>query len=272
MMNKNNFLLCGGLLSLYAMPGMAQSKPEKPLNIVYIMTDDHSYQTISAYDGRYNHTPNIDRIAHEGTICRNSFVGNSISGPSRAIMLTGKFSHKNGFMDNSDTFDGSQQTYPKLLQQAGYETAIIGKWHLVSDPTGFDYWNILPGQGIYYNPQFIEMGKKSRKEGYATDITTDIALNWLDNRKDKEKPFCLLLHHKAPHRTWMPNTKDLGMYDDKHFDLPENFFDDYEGRPGAADQKMSIVKDMNVVYDLKMADKEGEIKPTNPHSTGPEEV
>lgn len=263
-MENYNKLLWGGLLSLSAMSGQAQNKSDKPLNIIYIMTDDHSYQTISAYDGRYNQTPNLDRIGKEGTIFRNSFVGNSISGPSRAIALTGKFSHANGFKDNSDVFDGSQQTFPKLLQKAGYETAIVGKWHLVSDPTGFDYWNILIGQGIYYNPQFKEMGKTKTMEGYATNVTTDIALNWLEDRKDKEKPFCLMLHHKAPHRTWMPDTCHLGMYDDKHFDLPDNFNDNYEGRPGAADQKMSIDKDMNVIYDLKMADKEREIKTNQP--------
>lgn len=259
MENYSKFIW-GGMLTLSAVTGDAQSKSEKPLNIIYIMTDDHSYQTISAYDGRYNQTPNIDRIGNEGTIFRNSFVGNSISGPSRAIMLTGKFSHQNGFRDNSSVFDGSQQTYPKLLQKAGYETAVIGKWHLVSDPTGFDYWNILIGQGDYYNPKFNEMGKIDRVPGYATNLTTDIALDWMDNRKDKEKPFCLLLHHKAPHRTWMPDTCDLGMYDDVDFKLPETFNDNYEGREGAAHQKMHIMNDMNLIYDLKMADKAGEIK------------
>ena len=179
------------------------------MNILYIMTDDHSFQTISAYDKRYIQTPNIDRIANEGVRFTNSFVANSISGPSRACMLTGKHSHKNGFIDNAHTFDGSQQTFPKLLRKAGYQTAMIGKWHLTSDPTGFDYWNILVGQGDYYNPIFIDNGEKRQIEGYATNITTDLALDWLDNKRDKSKPFCLLLHHKAPHRTWMPDTCDL---------------------------------------------------------------
>lgn len=258
-------LLCtfAGATALMSCTGKESNKAEsKPLNIIYIMTDDHSYQTISAYDGRYNNTPNIDRIANEGTLFSNSFVGNSISGPSRAMMLTGKHSHKNMFKSNSDKFDGSQQTFPKILQESGYETAVVGKWHLVTDPTGFDYWNILIGQGDYYNPNFKEMGEITKKEGYATDLTTDIALNWLDNRDDKEKPFALLLHHKAPHRTWMPNLDDLGMYDDKDFELPDNFFDDYQGREGAKNQKMSIVKDMNEIYDLKMADKEKEIVTT----------
>lgn len=237
-----------------------EKTPEKKMNILYIMTDDHSYQTISAYDKRYINTPNIDRIAREGVRFCNSYVGNSISGPSRAIMLTGKFSHKNGFRTNSDKFDGSQQTFPKLLQQAGYQTAMVGKWHLTSLPTGFDYWNILPGQGEYYNPDFNEMGKKKRLEGYATNLTTDIALEWLENKRDKDRPFCLLLHHKAPHRTWMPDTCDLRLYDDVVYPLPETFYDEYEGRTAAREQKMSIIKDMNEVYDLKMLDKEGEVK------------
>ncbi|MEG0795589.1 MAG: sulfatase [Odoribacter sp.] len=243
-----------------AVSGWAQNQERKSPNIIYIMTDDHSYQTISAYGSQCNETPHIDRIGLEGTVFRNSFVTNSISGPCRAVLLTGKFSHLNGFKTNSDKFDGSQQTFPKLLQQAGYETAIVGKWHLASDPTGFDYWNILLGQGIYYNPPFNEMGKVKKMEGYATNVTTDIAIDWMKNRKKKEKPFCLLLHHKAPHRTWMPDTCDLGAYDGQQFDLPENFYDDYAGRKAAAEQRMSVAKDMNEVYDLKMADKEGVIK------------
>lgn len=247
------------LLPIASLLGQKQADKVKPMNIVYIMSDDHSYQTISAYDNRFIETPNIDRIAKEGVKFTNSFVANSISGPSRACMLTGKHSHKNGFIDNTKQFDGSQQTYPKLLQKTGYQTAVVGKWHLSSDPTGFDYWNILPGQGDYYNPVFIEMGKKERIEGYATTITTDIALEWLDNGRDKEKPFCLLLHHKAPHRTWMPDTCDLGSFDHIDFPIPETFFDTYEGRPAAAAQKMSISEDMNLIYDLKMADAQNEI-------------
>lgn len=255
----------GCLLALSAASSWAQSQQGKRPNIIYIMTDDHSYQTISAYGSQCNQTPNIDRIGNEGTIFRNSFVTNSISGPSRAVLLSGKFSHLNGFKTNDDKFDGSQQTFPKLLQQAGYETAIVGKWHLTSQPTGFDYWNILLGQGIYYNPQFNEMGHTKKMDGYATNITTDIALDWIDHREDKEKPFCLLLHHKAPHRTWMPDTCHLGAYDHTEFDVPENFYDDYAGREGASRQRMSIDKDMNLIYDLKMADKEGTIKTDRPH-------
>ena len=232
---------------------------EKRMNILFIMCDDHSYQTISAYDNRYISTPNIDRIANDGVKFANSFVANSLSGPSRACMLTGKHSHTNGFTDNTRSFDGSQQTFPKLLQKGGYETAVIGKWHLVTEPTGFDHWDILIGQGDYYNPTFICNGDTLQRSGYATNITTDVALGWLDSGRDKAKPFCLLLHHKAPHRTWMPDTCDLELFSDKQFELPANFYDNYEGRVAAASQEMSVVKDMDLVYDLKLADKENEI-------------
>ena len=256
-------LIASGLVAITATTSCSSAKKKveekKPMNILFIMSDDHSYQTISAYDKRYANTPNIDRIGNEGAKFTNSFVANSISGPSRACMLTGKHSHINGFTNNSKRFDGAQQTFPKLLQKEGYQTAVIGKWHLSSDPTGFDYWNILIGQGQYYQPDFIENGVKTQRKGYATDVTTDIALDWLGSKRDNSKPFCLLLHHKAPHRTWMPNTKDLGMYDDVTFPLPENFYDNYEGRQAAAEQEMSIINDMDLVYDLKMADKENEI-------------
>lgn len=233
------------------------SNSEEKINIIYIMTDDHSFQTISAYDRRYIETPSIDRLAAEGVRFTNSFVTNSISGPSRACLLTGKLSHKNGFKTNEDEFDGSQQTFPKLLQQAGYQTAMIGKWHLHSEPTGFDYWNILPGQGQYYNPDFIEMGKTKHLDGYVTNITTDIAIDWLENKRDKDKAFCMLLHHKAPHRTWMPDTAHLDMFKDRVFPVPTTFFDTYEGRKAAAEQHISIrTEDMDLVYDLKMTDTE----------------
>lgn len=251
-------VLCVPFASLVAQAANAGSG--KPMNIVYIMSDDHSFQTISAYDKRYIETPNIDWIANHGVRFTNSYVANSISGPSRACMLTGKHSHKNGFTDNSKRFDGSQQTYPKLLQKAGYQTAVIGKWHLTSDPTGFDYWDILYGQGEYYNPDFNNNGTRVRRPGYVTNVVTDVALDWLDNKRDKTKPFCLLLHHKAPHRVWSPDTCDLGAFEDKVFPLPANFYDDYEGRLAAAKQEMSIEKDMDLVYDLKMADKENEIQ------------
>ena len=233
--------------------------PKKPMNIVYIMCDDHSYQTISAYDQRFIQTPNIDWIANHGVRFTNSFVANSLSGPSRACMLTGKHSHANGFTDNTTTFDGSQQTFPKLLRQAGYQTAMIGKWHLVSEPTGFDYWDILVGQGNYYNPEFICNGERLKRQGYSTNLVTDLAINWMDSIRDESKPFCLFIHHKAPHRTWMPDTCDLALYDDVTYPIPDSYYDNYEGRKAAQVQKMNIMKDMDIVYDLKMADKENTI-------------
>lgn len=270
MKNYSSTLICSlagtaALSSLAACgtPKKPAAEAKKPMNIVYIMCDDHSFQTISAYDQRYTQTPNIDRIAREGVRFTNSFVANSLSGPSRACMLTGKHSHANGFTDNTTVFDGSQQTFPKLLRENGYQTAMIGKWHLVSEPTGFDHWDILTGQGDYYNPTFIRNGEKLQREGYATNIVTDVALNWMDSIRNPEKPFCLFIHHKAPHRTWMPDTCDLDLYNDVAYPLPENFYDKYEGRIPASKQEMSIIEDMDLVYDLKMADKENEIHTGN---------
>ena len=166
----------------------AQQKP----NIIYIMSDDHDADAISAYNKNFISTPNIDRLAKEGMLFKNAFVGNSICGPARATLLTGQHSHKNGMKDNRTRFDSSKIILPKLLSPAGYQSAIIGKWHLVSYPTGFDYWKILPGQGLYYDPRMISMnGDTTVIKGYATDVITDEALNWLDNR-DKQKPFLLL--------------------------------------------------------------------------------
>jgi len=258
-MNSNLLLICG-LVAGTAGSVSAKTKaiePKRP-NIVFIMTDDHSYQTLSAYDRRFIKTPGLDRIAKEGVIFTNSFVANSICAPSRAVMLTGKHSHANGQRDNRDIFNGNQQTYPKLLQQSGYQTALIGKWHLKSDPTGFDYWSILPDQGNYYNPDFIGKDGKKRHEGYVTNLITDFSINWM-NHRDESKPFCLLVHHKAVHRVWMPETKNLKLFKDQTFQLPSNFYDDYIGRYAAGKQEMSIIKDMDLVYDLKMLDKENEI-------------
>ena len=231
-----------------------ENKVPTRYNIVYIMTDDHTGQMMSCYDTRYIETPNLDRIARDGVRFTNSFVANSLSGPSRACMLTGKHSHANGFTDNTTcVFDGSQQTLPKLLQTAGYQTAIVGKWHLESMPTGFDYWEILPGQGDYYNPDFIMMNNDTvREKGYLTNIITDKSIDWLEKGRDKEQPFCLFIHHKAIHRDWLPELKYLTLYEDKEFSMPDNFYDDYEGRPAAAAQTMSIAKDMDIIYDTKM--------------------
>jgi arylsulfatase A-like enzyme len=229
-------------------------------NIVFIMSDDHAYQAISAYGYGLNNTPNIDRIATEGAIFNKGFVTNSICAPSRAVMLTGKHSHINGKVDNILPYNWDQENFAKSLQKSGYQTAIVGKIHLNGLPQGFDYSNVLPGQGQYYNPDFIENGKKVKYEGYVTSVTTDIALDWLDNKREKDKPFLLLYHQKAPHRTWMPEAKYFTLFDDKKFTPPTNFFDDYRGRPVAAAHEMGIDKHMDIVYDLKMLDKEGELK------------
>ena len=241
-----------------------KKKEQKPLNIVYIMTDDHTAQMISCYDTRYMDTPNLDRIAADGVRFTQSFVANSLSGPSRACMITGKHSCSNKFYDNTTcVFDSSQQTFPKLLQQAGYQTALVGKWHLESLPSGFDYWEIIPGQGYYYNPDFITQNNDTiQRHGYITNLITDDAIDWMENKRDPKKPFCLLIHHKAIHRNWMADISNLTLYEDKTFPLPDNFFDDYEGRPAAAAQEMSIVKNMDMLYDLKMLlpDKESRLK------------
>lgn len=225
---------------------------KKQPNIIYIMSDDHASHAMSCYNSKINKTPNLDRIANEGMRFTNSFCTNSICAPCRAVVLTGKYSHINGKIDNSrKAFDGSQQTFPKLLQKADYQTAMIGKWHLRSDPTGFDYWNVLPGQGVYYNPVMIEMGERKKYTGYVTDIITDHALKWLKER-DPNKPFCLMYHHKAPHRNWQPGPKYLTMYDDVTMPEPDNLFDDYANRGRAAkEQDMTIAKTMNE-SDLKL--------------------
>ncbi len=223
-------------------------------NIVFIFSDDHAWQAISAYGDprQLLHTPNIDRIAQEGMRFNRCLVPNSICGPSRATVLTGKYSHRNGFYNNSNSrFDGTQTTFPKLLQAAGYQTAIIGKWHLVSDPTGFDHWNILPGQGVYYNPTTLENGQRVEHQGYVTDVITDLSLQWLKGR-DRSKPFLLMCQNKAPHREWEPDLRHLGHDHDRTYPEPPTLFDDYSGRGLAErDQDMTIEKTMNA-KDLKL--------------------
>ena len=259
--NRRDFIKAAGLgAAALALPGCVAGDGlsgsgglvKKP-NIIFIMTDDHASHAMSCYDSRINKTPNLDRIAKEGMRFNNCFCTNSICAPSRAVILTGKYSHINGKIDNSaQEFDGSQQTFPKLLQAAGYETAMIGKWHLRSDPTGFDYWNILPGQGAYHNPKMIEMGERKKYTGYVTDIITDHSINWLKNR-GSDKPFCLLYQHKAPHRNWQPDKKHADIYKDVEFPLPDTFDDDYATRSDAArQQEMTIEKHFRVTYDTKI--------------------
>lgn len=254
--NKSLLYTSSALVGAMALSscGGQQKEEQKPMNIVYIMTDDHTAQMMSCYDSRIADTPNLDRIARDGVKFTNSFVANSISGPSRACMLTGKHSHKNGFYDNTTcVFDNTQPTFPKYLQEAGYETAVFGKWHLESLPTGFDKWEIVPGQGDYYNPDFITMDNDTiQRHGYLTDLITDMSIDWMENGRDKDKPFCILIHHKAIHRNWMADTAHLALYEDVTFPLPENFFDDYEGREAAKTAEMRIYDHMDPIYDLKM--------------------
>ena len=237
------------LVLLVSRISFAQQKP----NIIYIMSDDHDADAISAYNTKLIQTPNIDRLAKEGMKFTNAFVGNSICGPARATLLTGQHSHNNGMKDNRTRFDSSRVTLPKLMQGAGYQTAVVGKWHLKSNPTGFDYWKIVPGQGLYINPRFIEMnGKTVNHEGYATDIITDITLQWLQQR-DKSKPFLLLLHHKAPHRYFFPKLNYLEQYHTKTFPEPETLYADTANRGSAwRIQTMSILLGMQLCSDLKV--------------------
>ena len=235
-------------------------------NIIFIMADDHAIQAISAYGhplSKLAPTPNIDRIAKEGAIFMDNFCTNSICGPSRAVILTGKFSHINGFRMNGDTFDSNQLTFPKLLQKAGYNTAMIGKWHLGGIPQGFNYWHILTDQGNYYNPDFISINEKTkhidttRIEGYATDLITDDAIKHLDKVKNSKQPFMLMLHHKAPHRNWMPALRHLNKYDSIKFPLPDTYFTSHEGSTASKEQLQTIYKDMYEGHDLKMTTKKG---------------
>ena len=230
-------------------------------NIVFVFSDDHATQALSAYGGPLAEiapTPNLDAVANEGMRFDRCMVTNSICGPSRATILTGKYSHKNGFFKNEATrFDGSQQTFPKLLQKAGYQTAIIGKWHLASDPTGFDHWEILPGQGSYYNPDFKTADGTHRETGYVSEIVTEKARHWISEQRDKDKPFILMLQHKAPHRAWDPAPQYLNLYDDITMPEPDTLFDAYENRGTAArDQDMTIEKTMTLGRDLKVKEKD----------------
>ena len=235
-------------------------------NIIFIMADDHATQAISAYGhpiSKLAPTPNIDRIAKEGAIFRNNFCTNSICGPSRAVILTGKHNHMNGFRMNGDRFDGSQQTYPKILQKAGYKTAMFGKWHLHGEPEGFDYWNILQDQGNYYNPNFISVNQQTQKVdttmamGYATDIVTEDAIRYLDKIKDENQPFMLMVQHKAPHRNWMPALRHVNKYDTIKFPVPDTYFTDHEGSTASKEQYQTIYRDMYEGHDLKMTKKKG---------------
>ena len=235
-------LLCTGT-------AIAQTKP----NIIYIMSDDHDADAISAYNPAFISTPGIDRLAKEGMMFKNNFVANSICGPVRATLLTGQHSHKNGMKTNRTRFDSSKITLPKLMQANGYQTAIVGKWHLHSYPTGYDFWNIVPGQGLYFDPRMISMkGDTTTFKGYATDVITNEAINWLDNR-DKQKPFLLHVHHKAPHRNFQAPLKYIRQFHNQKFPEPATLFVDTAGRGTAWSlQTMSILHDLRLCSDLKI--------------------
>ena len=237
------------------LPAQDAQATKRP-NILFIFCDDLTCQAISAYgeNRKLLQTPNMDRLAAEGVRFDRCLVTNSICGPSRATILTGKYSHRNGFYNNSNsTFDSSQQTFVRLLQQSGYQTGIVGKWHLISDPVGFDSWHILPGQGLYYNPPMIRNGEKVAQQGYVTDIITDLSVDWLKNR-DRSKPFLLMSQHKAPHREWAPPLRHLGWDNDRKYPEPPTLFDDFAGRSRA-------VADHDMGLDRTFTDLDAKLKP-----------
>lgn len=255
-----NKLLANSIALLTAGAGIfgcaPQDKEAQRPNILYIMSDDHAFQAISAYGGYLADlapTPNIDRLAKEGAIFTRATVTNSICAPSRAVLLTGKHSFLNGKVDNVQPFNWDQDNFPKLMQANGYQTAMIGKIHLDGIPQGFDFSMVLPGQGHYYNPDFLIEGERVRIEGHCTEIITETTLDWLKNKRDPNKPFCVLYHQKAPHRNWQPAPKYLNLFDDITFEPPANYFDDYEGRGTAAkEQEMEIHGHAMWGHDFKM--------------------
>jgi arylsulfatase A-like enzyme len=229
----------------------AEHRGPRP-NIIYIMSDDHAAHALSCYGSKINNTPNLDRLASGGILFANCFCTNSICAPCRAVVLTGKYSHLNGVIDNTVSFDGSQQTVAKLLRKAGYQTAMIGKWHLKSEPTGFDYWQVLQGQGPYYNPAMRTPEGLVKHVGYTTDVITDLVLDFLKNKREQNKPFFVMYHHKAPHRNWQPGPGYFNLYDGVTIPEPDNLFDDYSGRGTAAGaQEMTVAKHLDA-SDLKL--------------------
>lgn len=240
-------------LLLFSLLISATSLGQQRPNIIYIMSDDHDADAISAYNKKFISTPNIDRLAKEGMLFTRNFVANSICGPVRATLITGQHSHKNGMKDNRTRFDSSKITLPRIFQFNGYQTAIVGKWHLQSYPAGYDYWKILPGQGLYFEPRFISMqGDTSTYHGYATDVISDEAIKWLDSR-NKKKPFLLNIHHKAPHRYFLAPLKYIEQYHSKTFPEPPTLYADTAGRGTAWRlQTMSILHDMKLCSDLKV--------------------
>ncbi len=240
-------LLSAGSLSPAV--GAARAAGKRP-NILFIMTDDHASHAMSCYASAVNKTPHFDRIAEQGVRFDNCFVTNSICTPARATIITGKYSHING-VPVFNRFDGAQPTLPKYLQAAGYYTGIIGKWHLGSDPTGFDYWEILPGQGRYFDPVFYTETGSRTIPGYATDVITDLTIEFLKNRP-KDKPFFLMSHHKAPHRNWDPDDKHRAMFANRTIPEPRTLRDDYSTRTDALKENQQRVFDDMTRRDLKL--------------------
>ena len=229
----------------------ADQRDRQP-NILFVFTDDHASHAISAYGSQINQTPNIDRLAREGMLFRNAFVTNSICAPSRAAILTGQFGHLNGVPTNRETLDTAKLTFPTLLQQAGYQTVVIGKWHLKSRPQGFDHYEVLRGQGPYYNPKLFTPTDSVQHTGYTTDILTNRVIEWLETARDPERPFMVMYQHKAPHRNWQPGPDHLNTYDGVPIPEPETLFDDYVGRTSAAQMQEMTVADHLSDFDLKL--------------------
>ncbi len=254
-MKRQLFSLFALVLTFWVLASCSQQHetPKRP-NIIFMMSDDHAYQAISAYSDKLISTPNIDRIANKGMLFTNACVTNSICAPSRAVILTGKHSHINGKTDNHFPFDTTQVTFPQYLQQAGYQTAMFGKLHFGNSPKGFDEFKILPGQGTYYNPDFITKNEGViNVVGYVTDIITDMTLNWLENEREEDKPFMLMYLHKAPHREWLPAPRHFKEYTNKEFPEPATLFDDYSGRGAAAKMaEMNLLEHMNWSGDSKL--------------------
>ncbi len=249
-------LLVLGLLLSCSKQGVSkdeiQQEIQKP-NILFIMSDDHAYQAISAYGSELLQTPNIDRLAEEGLLFTNACVSNSICAPSRATILTGKHTHINGKIDNLMPFDSTQVTFPQLFQEAGYQTAMFGKLHFGNNPKGVDDFLILPGQGNYINPKFIGPKGDTIITGYVTDIITDLTLNWLDEKRDKNKPFMMMYLHKAPHRPWWPSPEKFAEFTQKTFPEPATLFDDYDNRGTAAKTaEMNLLNHMMYSHDSKI--------------------
>ncbi|MEM1135444.1 MAG: sulfatase [Bacteroidota bacterium] len=268
LLNKLSILLLIGIAFACKQQETAKQIPTPKTNIIFIFSDDHATHAIGAYGSKANNpklhefvkTPNLDRLAKEGMLFKNCFVTNSICAPSRAVILTGKFSHQNGVVDNVTTFDGNQLTFPKVLQKAGYQTALVGKWHLKSDPQGFDFWKVLTrglGQGTYYNPILTTADGQEEKTGYTSNIITEEAIKWLSTDRDSTQPFMLMYQHKAPHRRWLPGPDTYAMYKDIDLPEPDNLFDDFDSRASALLESEMTIADYLFTRDLKFTEPEG---------------